>query len=407
MNMLDILTDPRLFVQYWFKEKNLTVKANLILNEQNQTFDADLVFKSMWLDYKRDLFTENSERSSDERIRGFVEGDLKKAFEEFLEKKRQDALNIIRESIKSSGENLGELRRFLIAATGKCSEIELAVMAHSIWQVKRKLFNRKVKDHVMVVLRGPQGGGKTEALKVLFEPVKAWFKNASLKEVADERWKLLFRNALVIFCDELQHAEWASVDSLKNIISSDELETRILGTNTYSNVRQNCTFIGASNRPLAEIIRDPSGMRRFFEIETLPKMDWQMINNLDVLALWRGIDENCNETYIEPFKHEIGIIQKDLILPDGEEEFIGYFNLLDSSTEREFLSNNAVYKLYEHYCKQNGERTKPSVGFHRKIKGLGLRQYEDRHGHHGERGYQLSLASHEKIKLYKSKYPVF
>lgn len=407
MNIFDVLTDPRLFVQYWFKEKNLTVKSNLILSGQNQPFDAETVFKSMWLDYKRTLFQENRERPRDERIKPFAEGDLKKAFEEFLEVKRQEALDLIRESVKTTGEDLGELRRFLIAATGKCSEIELAIMAHCIWQVKRKLLNRKVKDHVMVILRGPQGGGKTEALRALFEPVKAWFKNASLKEVADERWKLLFKNALVIFCDELQHAEWASVDSLKNIISSEELDTRFLGTNTYASVRQNCTFIGASNRPLAEIIRDPSGMRRFFEIQTLAKMDWQMINNIDVQKLWRGIDENSNVPYIEPFKQEIGIIQKDLILPDIEEEFIGQFDLLDDSAERKFISNGDIYSLYTHHCKQNGERTKTSISFHRKIKSLGLKRHEDRQGHQGDRGYQIAVSSLEKIKIYRNKYPQF
>lgn len=399
--------DPRLFVDFWFKSKKLVVKANLILSEHNQTFDADLVFKSMWLDYKKHLLNENYQLPRDQRVRGFAEGDLKKAFEEFLEVQRQIALNEIREAIKSTGEDLGELRRFLIAATGKCSEIELAIMAHSVWQVKRKLFNRRVRDHVMVVLRGPQGGGKTEALKILFEPVKAWFKNASLKEVADERWKLLFRNALVIFCDELQHAEWASVDSLKNIISADELETRILGTNTYSNVRQNCTFIGASNRPLAEIIRDPSGMRRFFEVETLPKMDWEAINRIDVLKLWRGIDENSNETYIKPFKLEIASMQKDLILPDLEEEFLIQFDLLNESIERDFLSCAEIYDLYVRHCKQNGERTKTSNAFFRKVKSLGLRKYEDRHGKQGDRGYQIAINSHAKIKNYKSRYSQF
>lgn len=404
MTKSDVLANPRLYIPYWFGQKRLGVKANLILSEQDQSFELDLVFNVMWLDLKQELREENAGREVNDRIRGFSEGDLTKALEEFLEAKRQEAMNEVRNSLKCDGENLDELRRFLIAATGDCDEIQLAVLAHMLWQIKRKMFHKRVKDHVMVVFRGAQGAGKTEAVKILFSVIKAWFKGASLKEVTDDRWKFFFKNALVVFCDELQHAEWASIDALKNIISADEFESRKLGTNIYSSVRQNCTFVGASNRPLAEIIRDNTGMRRFFEIETLTKMDWDEINSVDVQKIWQGIDENRNEPYIRPFKQKISALQADLILPDPEEDFLSHFNLTSGPKESpgRFIANSDLYSAYVLFMKRNGERTKPSNAFHRKIKGMGMKLLEVRQGHKGERGYQISEESIQHITQYRN-----
>lgn len=403
MSSEEVFRNPRLFVPFWFVQKKLNVISNLILNEQDEAFELDLVFNGMWLDYRQQLHGFNAELRVP--LKGFSERDLTKALEEFLEVKRREALVEIRELIKCTGEDFAELRKFLIAATGKCDDISLAVLSHMIWQVKRKMFSRKVNDHIMVVFRGDQGAGKTEAVKILFNVIKAWFKGASLKEITDDRWKFFFKNAFVVFCDELQHAEWASIDALKNIISAEEFESRRLGTNIYSNVRQNCIFVGATNRPVAEIIRDNTGMRRFFEIETLSKMDWTAINNLDIKKMWQGIDESRTEPYTRLFKSEIAALQAELILPDVEEDFLNHFGLKASNNgqQTKFLSNSDLYAVYVQFVSNSGERQKASNKFHQKIKGLGMKLFECRQGRRGERGYQLSTEAIEMLALYRTK----
>jgi len=358
-----------------------------------------MVFTAMWLDYREEIRAFNSEQKV--KLRPFPEKDLVKALDEFLEVKRQEALAEIMASVKCSGENRDELKRFLFAVTGKYDEVELAMLAHLIWQVKRKMFSKKVFNHTMVIFKGLQGAGKTEAIKMLFNVIRYWFNGASLKEITDDRWKFFFKTSFVIFCDELQHAEWASVDALKNIISANEFASRKLGTNIYDVVAQNCTFVGATNKPVGELIKDGTGMRRFFELQTLPKMDWDIINTIDYIKIWQGVDENREEPYIAPFKDKILEKQQELILPDPEDEFIHQFDLLAGSKAEKikFVQNNELYQAYSVFTRQNGERQKPSISFHRSIKGKGLEA--GREGKSGVRGYYVTQKSYDMVSKFK------
>jgi predicted P-loop ATPase len=403
MNIFEILSEPRAFVPYWFQQKQLRVQGNLILDTKNKSFDLSWVLLGSWLDYGGELRRFNAESDRGDRVKGFPEKDLVKAIEEYLIVKKQEALKEIMLEIECKNENLDELRRFLMATTGKCDEVELAVLAHMIWQVKRKISNRKVYEHQMVIFRGAQGIGKTEAIRKIFKPLLGWFKSASLSEITDDRWKLFLREGFVVFCDELQYAERTSVDALKNIISAETFETRKLGTNIYVNVTQSCTFIGATNRSVSEMIRDSTGMRRFFEIESLQRMDWEMLNSIDALKIWQGIDESREKLYIAPYKSEISLRQEKLILPDSDEEFLEHFQLLkgDRESMTEFLPNADLYATYCVYAKKNGERQKASNVFHRRIKNNGLKDLADRQGHNGDKGYRVTKVALDLVQKYR------
>jgi hypothetical protein len=53
------------------------------------------------------------------------------------------------------------------------------------------------------------------------------------------------------------------------------------------------TFIGACNDSVPETIYDPTSARRFWQIDTMEKCDWNEINNFDYIALWQSVDENA------------------------------------------------------------------------------------------------------------------
>lgn len=402
MNENEVLKNPRIFVRYWFEENHLTVKSNLVVSDDGTINDLNLLIGSMWLDYRDELRRYNE--AAEKEIRGFPEKDLTKALDELQEEKRQDALDEVRTQIGYTGEDDVEIQRFVTAMTGRADEVELAVVKHLLWQIKRKMFGKKVSEHMMVIFRGRQGAGKTEAVRALFMPIKSWFKNASLREVTDDRWRHFLKDAYVIFCDELQHAEYASVDALKNILSAEALDSRRLGTNNYDNLVQNATFLGASNKPLPELIRDPTGMRRFFEITTLDKMDWETINSVDPLRIWRSVDEHRNEPYIALFKDRIREAQSELIVSDPEEEFLQEFGLLypqpptDTSV---FISSSAFYSVYESYCKRNGERQKTHGNFSKKVRARGLDRLASRNGHGGYRGYLVPELTRAVLLKYK------
>jgi hypothetical protein len=108
----------------------------------------------------------------------------------------------------------------------------------------------------------------------------------------------------------MSKAEFSDVETIKNKITSSNIQYRLLGTNSTVNGKNNATFIGASNMPIEYVVKDETSSRRFFQITTLDKMLWKSINNLDYLQMWKTIDENTEELYIGDMHQELVEIQK-------------------------------------------------------------------------------------------------
>ena len=51
------------------------------------------------------------------------------------------------------------------------------------------------------------------------------------------------------------------------------------------------SFIGTSNKSVAELVHDPSGARRFYELKTPARCDWSAINCIDYQVLWSAVSE--------------------------------------------------------------------------------------------------------------------
>src|SRR5690606_37038098 len=113
--------------------------------------------------------------------------------------------------------------------------------------------------------------------------------------VADERQAHRLANNFVVFVDEMGKADRTDVDCLKNKITSVSVTWRVLGLNRTVTQPNRATFIGASNRSLTEIIWDPAGLRRFFQIDCLDTLDWEAVNGVDMLSVWRCVskDDPC------------------------------------------------------------------------------------------------------------------
>jgi hypothetical protein len=41
------------------------------------------------------------------------------------------------------------------------------------------------------------------------------------------------------------------------------------------------------------LIFDDTGMRRFYQVDCLPKLDWAVTQNIDYLRLWKSVNENA------------------------------------------------------------------------------------------------------------------
>lgn len=166
-----------------------------------------------------------------------------------------------------------------------------AILRKFIWQVKRKMLGMPVTNHLMPVLLGSQGVGKSTFVKeVLTKPVAELMSSTDFNMVTDERNKDLWRN-FVLFMDEMGFAGKADIDKVKGRITESSITIRPMRTNDTIQVRQCATFIGCSNKELDQLIRDETGNRRFAALRFSNKPDWSLLEGLDPLLLWNSVDE--------------------------------------------------------------------------------------------------------------------
>lgn len=331
------LLDPRLFVRLWaFKLRKLKIKPNRSFEGEN----AD-TFNSLWLDYEALFNAELAKGASFDAKTGkrkhYTRIPLKNmemAWSEFLtlaaEEARESIVNTLKFDAAIGDE---EIKRFVNAVVDAPKEFDTAIFKHFIWQVKRKLNNKSTVYHLAPILWGPQGGGKTGAIEKLLEPIKAITVEWGISEAIDPRNIKALSENYVCFFDEMAGAQRVEIENLKRTISAQTTTYRPLGTNRHVTVRQNCTFIGVSNKSLTENIYDPTGLRRFAEITCKKRLDWEVINSIDSLKIWRGIDENLERGYLESFASEMRKHQEELLIEDEMQHFVRECGLMFDKAE--------------------------------------------------------------------------
>lgn len=181
------------------------------------------------------------------------------------------------------------------------AEFVRAVLSKFIWQVKRKMLGLPITDHLMPVLLGPQGVGKSTLVRDIFlSPLAEVTMDTDFKEICEVRNHDMWR-FFVLFMDEMSHAGKADMDQVKNLITMPMLQRRPMGSNDMVNLRQNATFIGCSNREIEQLIRDETGNRRFAALRFTSTPDHATINQIDAQVLWQSVDEK-GEDPMKPFK---------------------------------------------------------------------------------------------------------
>lgn len=240
---------------------------------------------------------------------------------------RDKLLADLRKHIKYDGVESDELEKWLKAVSDTADEVDLAIMKHFIWQVKRKILEMPVYDHIMPVICGVTKTGKSEAVRILTSSLlEAVTTESDLKRVGDSREDFLLIRSYVMFLDEMAKSQSADVETLKSKITAKIIEYRKLGMNITVRGRQNASFIGTSNHRLVEIIKDPTSARRYYEIWVSKRCDWSAVNGIDYLKLWRSIDENT-DSFIREYADKISDRQDLIRARDNVEEWLEYFDL--------------------------------------------------------------------------------
>jgi hypothetical protein len=241
-------------------------------------------------------------------------------------------------SVREQGQNeLKQLVENCFEVDEHGADFAVAMFNKFIWQVKRKIKNMLIYDHLMLVILGSQGTGKSTLIMKLLKPVEELYAMTDFKAITDDRNISLWRN-YVIFLDEMGWASKSDMDIVKNVITAKTLTRRVMRTNVTQEVAQNATFIGAANADeLAELIRDQTGTRRFASLTMIDNPDRALINRIEWQAVWQSVDEEAEDP-MAAFRGVLQAAQEENRSKSTVEEWIGSLEPSDRADERSLNS---------------------------------------------------------------------
>lgn len=362
-------SNPRTFVRQWLDQHKTKIDARGTLIGTDGRDNTQL-FDTMYLDYCEQIATFNYK--ADKKIKAAPESNMQKALDELISLELLDQRRRMFSSLQFSGADLTLLQNFVTALIGEAKPKVVGVLAHYIWMIKRRLAGKPVVYHLMPIILGKQGAGKSEAVLRLLSPIEPVTQFLHLDEVIDPRFQLSFASNFAIAINEMAGANKTDVEKLKNLITADRSDIRKLHTNSVMKVKQNASLIGTTNKPVAEIIHDTTGARRFYEIRCLDRLDWDNINALDYVGLWRAIDEGKDRGYYEEYQEEIKKDQEALIGLEELQVFLDLYNVKPGTKE---VTASIMYDTYKIWCESNGVKAPfNSVWFGRRLQGKGFQK---------------------------------
>lgn len=225
------------------------------------------------------------------------------------------------------------------------AEVVEAILKKFMWQVKRKMLGIEITNHLMPVILGPQGVGKTTFMERLVDPLHELKASTDFGQVTDDRNIDLWDN-FVLVLDEMGYASKADIESVKHVITSPTLLRRIMRTNHAISIKQNATFIGASNKELEQLIRDETGVRRFVGIRFQNKPNWERMNRVDFTLLWQSVDERGPDPIV-PHIEIMRKIQESSRAMRPCEEWVR--NLSDAFKKVEFEHESDWFRRYKEW----------------------------------------------------------
>lgn len=335
------MTDAREFVRGWLVSKGTDANRALADNE----------IVNLYLDYLGIWAISNKE----ERKVKYSKSDLLDALTSIFKAETLATKNEVMKGLVGQEPNIEFIKSWVFAVTGKEDQLDVAVMCHWLWLVKRNILNLPVVHHIMPVVYGRQGSGKTIALQKLFSPLNAFVSHLNMGELSDSRFYVAFQKYYIGFFDELAGVEKADKNALKKQLSADSNTYRVLGTHSTPTIVKRCSFIGASNSPIRQVMNDPTGMRRFWQLNSAHNIDRKIINMMDYRLLWAGIDERLERGYLtEDLLEQLHKRQNEtLLIADDLINFADEYKLLGTDLTKEVVGVD-LYKAYSIWAAKEG-----------------------------------------------------
>ncbi|WP_181815748.1 VapE domain-containing protein [Alteripontixanthobacter maritimus] len=201
------------------------------------------------------------------------------------------------ERVKEAAEQFAVRQKFdfnhfartYFSETTKCDhKMVAAILKKFVHQVRRKLAGQDVTNHLMLVLHGPQGCGKTYLLEKLLAPLAEFSAWSDFEQISDGRNLDLWKHRVIVL-DEMAKSKRADIETIKHVITAASLDRRPMRSNHTVQIKNRAVLIGASNHRLDEIIRDETGNRRFAELLFRPDVEHAAIKHFKFNKMWAAV----------------------------------------------------------------------------------------------------------------------
>ena len=264
-----------------------------------------------------------------------------------------------------------ELRLWLRAVTGDEREDDLVALKHWLWLVKNRVAGRHGEQHLMLVIYGAkQGSGKSVAVTKLCEPWQELFdSDLAIEAIVDERNAPHLIKCAIGLWDELGGLAKADMERLKHRMTSPSVAYRPMRSNQRTESPMLMSFIATTNRSIAEMVKDPTGMRRFYEIRAADVLDWKAINGIDYMLAWSAVSEDDRASGVTG-RQLIEDAQAHLVWRDPVQRWIGdeddstWLSMMGMDGEalaavdpKAGAATAALYQRFQTWCTKAGEKT--------------------------------------------------
>jgi hypothetical protein len=236
------------------------------------------------------------------------------AFGEWIDRAKEDRLKILISEVTaplSVAEQAAAEQIWMALAGPVFNDANPAfvggVLKALMWQVKRKMMGFPVYRHLMPVLLGLTEKGKSTFVELMTSPLAEVRRPLTFKQLEDEK-NIEMWSSFIGVLDEMDHADKSNVDTIKNVITAASVSRRPMYSNHMVSVDQNLTLIGTSNKELGQSIKDPTSARRFIGLDWQNEPDYDFINAIDWLTMWRSVDANAPHP-MEQFRAELAARQ--------------------------------------------------------------------------------------------------
>ncbi len=317
-------SDTKDYIRYWIENNSMVYLRGGLWRYDDAILRYDEMRNKLLVDYQIDRsIAAKRVAKLNEDLPESVHRGPKKVSKDMLFAAADEVIRLIKhEKLTQTRKRLAydpqadpemlSIKNFVANLTTTNVDLSVAVIHHYIRMAKRRLFDLPVENHIIPVIIGPQGKGKSENVNRLLSPLKEYLINLpDVTHLTDSRNYHAFSEYYLGVIDEMPRLQKADIDKVKTTVTMPLLSSRTLGTHNFSSVPNNLTIIGTSNTRLKYQSLDSTGMRRFYELINDKEIDRQISESIDYEKLWRSIDENAPSP-LSAFMSQLQEHQEDL-----------------------------------------------------------------------------------------------